>query len=156
MIVQEMINQIRDQLHDITEEYTDEVLIKYINTAIKSASDVLINVNSSLCLIEKELADGDDRPFNFRKFAGVYPIRFTNGKVEIVGATSPYKARYFVGKDNIKAVGDELPFTDETVLQYIEQYASILAFNRNEYNVNQDSSILDNLKTGFIENVGVE
>ena len=156
MKTQEMIDQIRAQIHDITEDYSDDILIKYINTAIKSASDILVNVNNTLCLDEVTLKNGDDRPLNFRKFAGIYPVRFTGNKVEITDGTNEHTVRYFYGQPNVQKVDDELPFTDETVLIYIEQYASILAFNRNEYAVTQDNAILQNLRDSFLQNVGVE
>ena len=156
MTVQEVINQIREQLHDITQDYSDELLIKYINTAIKSASDILVSVNSTLCLKEELFVTGEPRPANFRKFAGIYPIRFTNGNIEITNGTDNYIARYFYGLPNIESVDDVLPFDDETVLLYIEQYASLLAFNRNEYKITQDNAILSNLRDGFLNNVGVE
>ena len=43
MMAKEMITQIREQIHDISNEYSDEILLKYINTGIKSASNLLIS-----------------------------------------------------------------------------------------------------------------
>ena len=43
MTAKEMITQIREQIHDVSNEYSDEILLKYINTGIKSASNLLIS-----------------------------------------------------------------------------------------------------------------
>lgn len=155
MLVQEIIDQVREQLHDITKEHGDKVLIKYINTAIKSASLNLAKVNSSMVLEEMEVVTGTVRPANFMRFAGIYPIKITGGKFIVYGTADPQIVRYYAYKPNVKAVSDEVPFDDEAVLLYIEQYTSILAMNRNEFDISNDVQILQNFREELLANAKV-
>ena len=157
MLVKEMITQIRDQLHDITEEYSDDVLIKYINTGIKSASYILAQHNSSQLLKEITVNDGDDRPSDLLHFAGVYPLEIQDNKIRLYDEyNTPLTLRYFASKENVSKPEDELPFSDEGVLIYIEQYASILAGNRNEFNEQQDTGLAQALRDELLANTQIE
>lgn len=154
MLVSEMIAQIKDQVHDISNEFSDDLLIKFINTAIKSASYLLANVNHNSVMAQITVTSGSPIPADFIKFAGQYPVTLIQGVFDIYDTRiNSLDVTYYEAKPSVALVTDTIPFTDELTLLYIEQYASILALNRDEANVGADEQIITALKNEYISTV---
>ena len=133
VLAKDMIIQIREQIHDISNEYSDEILLKYINTGIKSASNLLIAAKHCSMMDKIVVEEGMEVPKNF-----------------VDKDYSVIEAIYYCSKEIVKNVDESIPFSDDSVLLYIEQYASILALNRNEFDVSTDNQILKELESTFL------
>lgn len=150
MTAKEMITQIREQIHDISNEYSDEILLKYINTGIKSASNLLISAKHHSMIDKVVVEEGNNVPKNFVKFAGFFPIFIIANKFFFFDAEySVMEAICYCSKEIVQDADEKIPFDDDSVLLYIEQYASILALNRNEFDVSTDTQILKSLEDTF-------
>ena len=150
MTAKEMITQIKEQVHDISNEYSDEILLKYINTGIKSASNLLISAKHHSMIDKVVVEEGNNVPKNFVRFAGFFPIYIIANKFFFFDAEySVMEAIYYCSKEIVQDADEKIPFDDDSVLLYIEQYASILALNRNEFDVSTDTQILKSLEDTF-------
>ena len=151
MLAKDMIIQIREQIHDISNEYSDEILLKYINTGIKSASNLLIAAKHCSMMDKIVVEEGMEVPKNFVKFAGFFFFFFIANKFFFFDAEySVMEAIYYCSKEIVQDADEKIPFDDDSVLLYIEQYASILALNRNEFDVSTDNQILKELESTFL------
>ena len=126
--VSEAVKRIREAGHDISEEYSDEKCVEFLNTAIQQVSSLLVSSSWPM------------------KPAGNYPIRMTNGRVEIVDdAYNVVRFRYFTTPANV-TIEDDMPFEHDGVNDVILRSAVILALNENEYDVSQDTAIMTALQ----------
>lgn len=144
--VSEAVKRIREAGHDISEEYSDEKCVEFLNTAIQQVSSLLVSSSWPMLLREAKVRNGDTLPDNFMKPAGNYPIRMTNGRVEIVDdAYNVVRFRYFTTPANV-TIEDDMPFEHDGVNDVILRSAVILALNENEYDVSQDTAIVTALQ----------
>ena len=140
MKVSDLIPRIRDKIQDSGIEYTDSDVINYINEAIAYLSNLLISANDPNMVVEQEVKDQDTIPNGFVKFAGLFPLSPANGKFNITNGDASVSARYFCMKPAIALITDTVPFQDQYSTQLVNR-ASIIALNRNEFNVAQDISM---------------
>ncbi len=145
MTVEDAVKRIRAAGHDISEEYTDEKCVEFLNTAIQQVGSLLAAASWPLLLRETIVRDGDTLPDNYMKMAGTYPIRMTNGRVEIVDDYETIRFRYFTTPSAV-AFEDDMPFEHDGVNDVIIRSAVILALNENEYDVSQDTAIMTALQ----------
>ena len=151
VLAKDMIIQIREQIHDISNEYSDEILLKYINTGIKSASNLLIAAKHCSMMEKIVVEEGMEVPKNFVKFAGFFPVSVVANRFYFFDKDySVIEAIYYCSKEIVKNADESIPFSDDSVLLYIEQYAIILALNRNEFDVSTDNQILKELESTFL------
>ncbi len=146
MTVSDAVKRIRMAGQDISEEYSDEKCVEFLNTAIQQVASLLVSSSWPLLLRESVVRNGDTLPDNYMKMAGTYPIRMTNGRVEIVDDMyDRIRFRYFTTPSAV-SIEDDMPFEHDGVNDVIIRSAVILALNENEYDVSQDTAIMTALQ----------
>ena len=95
---------------------------------------------------QTDLHTGDSLPKNFIRTAGTYPIRITNGKVDIVDGTESVSVRYFATPTLVSTTKDKMPYEHDGINEVIVRGAILLALNENEYDISQDSALYNNLQ----------
>ena len=56
--VSEAVKRIREAVHDISEEYSDEKCVEFLNTAIQQVSSLLVSSSWSMLLREAKVKNG--------------------------------------------------------------------------------------------------
>ena len=84
MLITTAISRIKSAGHDISDEYTNERCIEFLNTAIQQVSSLLISAQYPALVKEIMVHNGESLPTNYMKACGTYPLRMTNNKVTIV------------------------------------------------------------------------
>lgn len=144
--VENAIARIRASSHDISDEYSDMQCLEFLNTAIQQVSSLLVSASWAMLIRESKVRNGDTLPDNFMRAAGTYPIRMSNGRVEIVDEDyDTVTFRYFTTPSYV-TLEDDLPFEHDGVNAVIIRSATILALNENEYDVSQDTAIVTSLQ----------
>lgn len=149
MKVSEVIADIREEANDISNEYSNKQLMRYINSAIQQVSLLLINHGSYLMIEEKLFRNGDSLPKNFSKFAGFYPVQVNSMKIEFIDSaynSTGMALKFFATKPNVTDEAGNMPFEHDAVNSIIIQSATIMALNRNEFDVTQDLGLCEQLK----------
>lgn len=143
MLVTEAILNIRDKVNDRDViEYTDEELLNNLKEAAQFVGTYLVSVNSPMAVDEFVIKSEEfDVPKNYTKSAGYYPIKVT-GKKGVLLDKPPLKVRYFATCKDLD-FEDEMPYNHEGLWQIMIKLAAIYALNRNEFNVQQDKALLD-------------
>ncbi|MCD7811970.1 MAG: hypothetical protein LUG91_09035 [Ruminococcus sp.] len=150
MLVSSAISRIKAAGHDISEEYSNEDCIAFLNTAIQQISSLLIAAQYPALVQEVLVRNGDNLPQNYIKCAGTYPIKMTNNKAVIIDDDVEAVAfRYWATPDLITADDTELPYSHDAINEVILKGAVILALNENEYDVTQDSSLMSSLQSAI-------
>jgi len=86
--------------------------------------------------------NGDSLPQNFMIAAGSYPLRMTNGRVDIIDDDiESVRFRYFATPDMITAETTNLPINHDAINEVIVKLAIMLALNENEYDISQDTTL---------------
>lgn len=144
--VEDAIARLRASSHDISDEYSDMQCLEFLNTAIQQVSSLLVSASWAMLIRESKVRNGDTLPDNFMRAAGTYPIRMSNGRVEIVDDDyDVITFRYFTTPSYV-TLEDDLPFEHDGVNAVIIRSATILALNENEYDVSQDTAIVTSLQ----------
>lgn len=146
MRVLDAIGRIKSAGHDISDEYSNERCLEFINTAMQQVAAVLIAANFPPLVQELMVSNGDTIPKNFMKACGSYPIKMTAGKAQVLDGLERVKFRYFATPDNLTEQEQELPFNHEGINEVIVKLATMLALNENEYELSQDKALLDSLQ----------
>lgn len=146
MTVETAIQRIKSAGHDISGEYSKERCLEFLNNALQQTSSLLIAARfPSLCK-ETLVREGDVVPQNYMVAAGNYPIKMTNGKVEMLDDYETVRFRYFATPENLTDESKELPFTHDAINEVIVRGAILIALNENEYELTQDKVLLDTLQ----------
>lgn len=149
MLASQAIAEIREEIHDVEAlEYSDKILLRYINQAIQYVNGVLAQMGHSEMIEEALFQNNDPIPKNFLRWCGQYPARLCGGKIVIYDrdyASVGMTMRYYKGKDNISAA-ERLPFQSDAACGLVVQAACIFALNRNEFDVAQDSQLAQQLQ----------
>lgn len=145
ILVSEAILDIRDKVNDKDMvEYTDSELLTNINEAVQYIGTYLVGVKSPLAVNEMVINDESFIiPNNYTLPAGQYPIKVT-GNIGKLLDEPPLKFRYFSTCKKLD-FDDELPYNHEGIWQIMIKLASIYALNRNEFNIQQDKALLDEI-----------
>lgn len=141
------IARIKQETHDISDEYSTERCIQFLNTAIQQVSSLLIAAKYPVLIKEMTIRNGDSIPKNYMNLCGTYPIKMTDGKAIITDdAYKSITIRYFATPDLIEYETDDMPYTHDAINDIIVKTAVLLALNENEYDITQDSNIVEALK----------
>lgn len=142
MTVQRAIARIKAAGHDISDEYSSDSCIEFINTAIQQVAALLISARFPSLIKEISVRNGDSLPQNFMIAAGSYPLRMINGKVDIIDDDiESVRFRYFATPDMITAETTNLPISHDAINEVIVKLAIMLALNENEYDISQDTTL---------------
>jgi hypothetical protein len=148
MLTTTAIKRIKAAGHDISDEYSDERCVEFLNNALQQVSSQLIAAKFPTLVQETLVHDGDRLPKNYAQAAGLYPLRMTDNRAEIVDGSESVRFRYFATPENL--VGgerEELPYDHDAINEIIVRGAIILALNENEYDLTQDTSLWSALQT---------
>ena len=147
--VEEAIRRIRAAGHDISDEYSDERCIEFLNNSLQRISALLIQARYPALVEEVVVHDGDTLPKNYVQAAGTYPLRMTAGKAEIVDDSEFVRFRYFATPKLLEAANDEFPYDHDAINEIAVRYAIMLALNENEYDITQDTNLLTDLQNAI-------
>lgn len=158
MLVSEAIQYIRDKTDDNYDTgYSERVLIRYINDAIKYLAGALITRYDPLVCNDLVVDNTGTTPVpkNFVRFAGGFPVKKHGNVFEIVDGSTTVNVRYFYMPDDLVNTTDSLPFTDiEHYDMVIVNLATVYALNQHEFNVNQDSTLKAQLEDIITQALG--
>jgi hypothetical protein len=147
MKAEKAIARIKQETHDISDEYSTERCIQFLNTAIQQVSSLLIAAKYPVLVKEMTMRNGDSIPKNYMNLCGTYPVKMTDGKAIITDdAYKSITIRYFATPDLIEYETDDMPYTHDAINDIIVKTAVLLALNENEYDITQDSNIVEALK----------
>lgn len=146
MKVSTAIARIKQSTHDISDEYSSEECISFLNTAIQQTASLLISARWPSLAKEVSIHEGDSIPKNYMGPCGTYPIRMTDGQAHIVDGSDYVRFRYFATPDLVEDENDDLPFDHDAINDVVVKAAVILALNENEYDITQDNAILSALQ----------
>lgn len=157
MNISTAIARIKAAGHDISDEYTKERCLEFINTALQQTASLLIAGKYPAMVKEVVLHKGDTVPRNYMQSAGFYPLRMTNGSVEFVDDDmTEIRFRYWATPPALTENDKELPYPHDAINEVIVKIAIILALNENEYDVGTDSSILAALQEAIASAMSVQ
>lgn len=154
LLVKDAIAMIKRAGHDISDEYTSEECIVYLNIAIQQVASLLAEGRYTPLIKEITLHDEESLPKNFMRAAGTYPMRITDGKVKFLEDDTEIRFRYFSTPDLLTETSTVMPFEHDAINQAIVRGAIILALNENEYDLNQDTALWQSLKNAIAGGLG--
>ena len=146
MEVEDAVVRIKNAGHDISNEYATDRCIAFLNNSIQQIAGLLVSMKYPQIVQQTDLHTGDSLPKNFIRTAGTYPIRITNGKVDIVDGTESVSVRYFATPTLVSTTKDKMPYEHDGINEVIVRGAILLALNENEYDISQDSALYNNLQ----------
>jgi hypothetical protein len=153
MDVKDAVRAIKAAGHDISDEYSMEDCLGFLNTAIHEVSGMLIAARSPMMVEEMLLHDGESVPARYVASAGQYPMRITGQTVRLLGNAREVQFRFFRSKAPLENEKGMLPFDHEALNDYVVKVAVLYALNRNEYDVSQDKALYDELRQILVEAV---
>lgn len=145
MKVKDAIARLKSATHDISDEYSTDACLEFINTAIQQVASLLIAARYPVLAKEIIIKDGDTLPHNYMGACGTYPLRMTENEAVITDGSDSVRFRYFA-TPNLVTETDDMPFDHEAINTVILRTAILLALNENEYDISQDSNIVESLK----------
>ena len=157
MNVEQAITRIKVATHDISDEYSDNRCIEFLNTAIQEISGMLVAAKFPGMVQEMQLHNGDRLPDNYMHSCGTYPVRVTDGSVTFLSDEygEAIRFRYYANPSLIELVSDDMPFAQYDQMQeVIVKTAIILALNENEYDISQDTAIRQELLQAIAGGMG--
>ena len=147
MQVKKAVADIKAAGHDISDEYSIEECLGFLNTAINEVSSLLIAARSPMMAAEILLHDDESVPERYVSPAGRYPIRVTGRKLQFIDRSlSEIRFRYWQTMPLLESDAGEMPFPHEALNDYAVKVAVLLALNRNEYDISQDKALYDELR----------
>lgn len=142
MLTETAITRIKSAGHDISDEYSRERCLEFLNNALQQVSSLLISAKWPSLVQEMIVHDGDTLPKNYMQAAGTYPLRVTKGHAKIIDDSDHVRFRYFATPDNLTgSEEEELPYNHEAINEIIVRGAILLALNENAYNLQQDTQL---------------
>jgi len=145
MLVEKAISRIKSAGHDISDEYSQERCLEFINTAIQQVSSLLISAQYPSLIDEILVHNGESLPSNYMKSAGNYPLKVIGNTVSITDGSDTVRFRYWKTPAFVDETG-ELPFNNDAVNEVIVKLAVMLALNENEYDITQDNNLTSQLQ----------
>lgn len=147
MKIEKAIAALKDATHDISDEYTTDECLGFLNTSIQQVSHLLIAGNSPQMVLEIKIHDLEDLPSDYVKSAGTYPIRITGQRIKFLDEAMDYiRFRYFATKPQLEGITGDMPFIHEHLNDVAVKGAVLLALNQNEYDIQQDKALVDEIK----------
>lgn len=147
MKVEKAVANIKTATHDISDEYSTDECIGFLNTAVQQISHLLIAAKSPQMVMEIKIHNLEDLPEDFVKPAGTYPIKITGQKMAFLDEEmDEIRFRYFATKKQIEDIVEDMPFRHEQLNDVAVKSAVLLALNQNEYDISQDKALVDEIK----------
>lgn len=146
MTVEEAIARLKHATHDISDEYSDEDCLAFLNGAVQQVSSLLISAKWPALVKEMSVHEGETLPRNYMQPCGTYPLRMTDGVVHITDGTEYVRFRYFATPPTIDSRIGDMPYNHTAINDIIVRTAILLALNQNEYDISQDTAILQSLQ----------
>ena len=154
MLLTTAISRIKSAGHDISDEYTNEECIVFLNGAIHQVYAIMVGFGYPPTVKEMDLHDDDSLPKNYMKSCGTYPIRITNNIVKFIDDDNFIRFRYFANPENLTSESESLPFDHDAINECIVRGAIILALNENEYDLSQDTALWQSLQQAIAGGMG--
>ena len=145
MTVREAIMRIRSSVHDVAMEFSDEELLRFLNTGIADVAARCVAANATDFVRSVRLADGDALPEGFVRTAGQFPLRVEEGRVFLPPDVTKMQVRYFFLPRTVGLADERLPLRGEHLQELAVRAAVILVLNEHEFDVSQDLSLLGTL-----------
>ena len=149
MLISTAVARIKSATHDISDEYTNEECIDFLNNSIQQVSALLISAKFPQLVKEMTVHNGDSLPSNYMVAAGSYPLRMTAGVAYIIDGSASVRFRYFATPEVVDSVNDSLPYDHAAINEIIIKGAILLALNQNEYDVGQDKTLYEALQAAI-------
>lgn len=146
MYVEEAVNKIIEAGRDASKEFTVDRCIEWLNNSTQQVASLLISTKWAYITKTIDLHEGDTLPQNYLKAAGTYPIRVTDGVVELLDDVESVRFRYFASPANVEKTSDEMPYNHDAINEIIVRGAILLALNENKANIAQDSQLMQALQ----------
>lgn len=147
MKVEDAVARLKTATHDISDEYTTEECIGFLNTAVQQVCYQLIAGGSPQMLKQVTVHNLEYLPVDFVRPAGTYPIKLTGQLIEFLDEDmEDLKVRYFATKEPMDNTTEDMPFVHEEINDIAVKVATLIALNQNEYDVSQDKAIIDELR----------
>lgn len=147
MKVSAAITRIKAATHDISDEYSDDRCIEFLNTSIQQVASLLIAARWPALVQEMDVHEGESLPANYMQPCGTYPIRMTAGKAHLLDSNIEFvRFRYFATPVAVEDPDDDLPYDHDAINDVVVKGAALLALNENEYDISQDNAIVTALQ----------
>ena len=155
MLLTTAIKRIKNESHDISDEYSNEECVSLLNTAVQRVYGLMVGYGYPPIVREIDLHEDDSLPHNYMKSCGTYPIRVTNNIIHLLEDGVEYvRFRYFANPEMMVEDTEALPFDHDGVNEIILKVAVNLALNRNEYDISQDTALLQDLQQAIAMGMG--
>jgi len=147
MLVSDLLTKVRLRIRDKDSvEYTDNELLGYVNDAILLIGYELIAMQDAEMIVDLSLESASTlKPANFLRFTGALPVMVQGNNLVVYGKL-PCITRYFKKPTLVSTIDETLPFTNEGYNQIMTQIVSMIALNRNEFDVSQDKALIDEVR----------
>ena len=146
MTVQELMNKgaLRDRLSDSLESgYEDAELIAYINDAINFIWHVLIDNDYYEVIGDHTFTENTGTvPDDWYRVTNQAPIIVRGNQAEVYGDL-PQVIRYYKRPKFVSAVGDQIPFSNETFCDIVIQLVVILAMANHGFNMDVEQDVVE-------------
>ena len=154
MIASELISQhkIRERIFDtLNVTYTDGELIAYINDGINIVWNKLGYLGYYEVIGDIVFTTASEQlPNNFAKFTSKVPIIIkSDGSAEVYGSL-PQVTRYIKKPQFINDMANDMPFKNDAINNLIAQIVIMFALNRNEYSVEFEKNMINELQQAII------
>lgn len=155
MQVEKAIARLKAAGHDISDEYSTEDCIGFLNTAVQEICHQLTAGKSPQMVKEITLHDSESLPPDYIISCGNYPIKVTGQSVMFTDPDiDALRFRYFATKPQILDATGDMPFIHEVLNDIAVRLATILALNQNEYDITQDKALLDEVRQAVAQGMG--
>lgn len=155
MQVEKAIAKLKSAGHDISDEYSTDDCIGFLNTSVQEICHQLATGKSPQMVKEITLHDSESLPPDYIISCGNYPIKVTG---QAVTFTNPdidaLRFRYFATKPQIMNATGDMPFVHEVLNDITVRLATLFALNQNEYDVSQDKALLDEVRQAVAQGMG--
>lgn len=147
MRVEDAVARLKAATHDISDEYTTDECLGFLNTAIQQVCYQLIAGRSPQMVKQVTVHNLEFLPADFVRAAGTYPVKLTGQIIEFLDEDmAELNVRYFATKEHLEGMTGDMPFIHEEINDIVVKVATLIALNQNEYDVTQDKAILDELR----------
>lgn len=155
MQVEKAIAKLKATGHDISDEYSTDDCIGFLNTAVQEICHQLATGKSPQMVKEITLHDSESLPVDYIISCGNYPIKTTGQTVTFVDpSVDTLRFRYFATKPQIMDATGDMPFVHEVLNDITVRLATLFALKQNEYDVSQDKALLDEVRQAVAQGMG--
>lgn len=158
MLVSEAIALIRERINDNYDTgYSDNILINYINDAVKYLAGAMIARHDPYLTKEytvESVSGSNPIPDDFIRFAGGYPVKRKGNQFLIINGSPIVNTKYFYMPKNVSVPGDSIPFDEQVYQAIVINLACIYALNQHEFNVQQDEAMKQELEKIIVSALG--